>query len=118
MDGYRLTGADIAALVIFVSALVTRAVMQAITPNGEMPDLSWITTFAAIAAAWLSLGSRTRDVHTEATKAKEMAEKTEHNTNGELTAKLESMKAEIIDVMKAHGDEIYQQQRDDESRVG
>lgn len=101
MDGYRLTGADILGLIIFLSALVVRAVLQGLADPGDMPELGWITTFAGIAAVWLSLGARTRDLHEQGTQTKDLVEKTEHNTNGELTDKLKVLKDEIITEVRA-----------------
>ena len=89
MDNYKLTSADIAGLVIYLGALVTRAVMQQMAGPGEMPDLGWITTFAGIAAMWLSLGARTRDVHDIAKNAADSAAAAEENTNGKLDDKIE-----------------------------
>jgi len=98
MDGFRLTGSDIAALIIFITAMITRALLQAFVPNAM--DLGWITTFAAIAAAWLSLGSRSRDIYTAAMHAKDTAAKVEENTNGKLDAKLQAQTEEIVSQLK------------------
>jgi len=79
---HALSGTDLAALAIFVIAVVTRGALEAFARTPM--DYGWITTFAAIAATWIGLGSRLRQSH-------DVIRQVEHNTNGELTAKLETV---------------------------
>jgi hypothetical protein len=64
---------DISFLIIFGLAIVTRAVLSSI-PNVE-EDLTWVTTFAAIAAVWVSNRQQIQGIG-------QQAKKIERNTNG------------------------------------
>jgi hypothetical protein len=105
MDQFKLTSGDLAALVIFVVSVLARSLLQAF--GGPTMDYAWVTTFAVIAAAWLSLGSRSRDIHTAAMEAKETAKEVAvtaaevaENTNGRLDAKLSEQTKQIVAELK------------------
>jgi hypothetical protein len=101
MDGFKLTGSDIAALIIFIVSIVTRALMQAFVPNAM--DLGWITTFAVIGAAWLSLGTRSRDIHTAAMQAKDEAVEVAAHVDDQLDSKLAVQTETIVSELKTNG---------------
>lgn len=65
------------ALIVFSLSLLTRAVLQYFGgPNTG--DISWITTFGAIAASWMGLSARLNGQNTEIATIK-------GNTDGILT---------------------------------
>jgi hypothetical protein len=99
MDNFKFTSGDIAGLVIFVVSVLTRGGLEAFS-NTPTTDYAWITTFAVVAAAWLSLGSRSRDIHTAAMEAKETAKAVEENTNGKLDRKLDEQTKQIVAELK------------------
>ena len=110
MDAFKFTSGDIAALCIFGVAVVARVLAEFFSKTPG--DYGWITNFAAIAAAWLSLGTRSRDIHNAAMAAKDVAEKVEENTNGKLTAALEAQTKEIVSELKPE-DVEYEETDDD-----
>lgn len=99
MDNFKFTSGDILGVVIFVFAVTSRGLLEVFAPTPM--DYGWVTNFAAIAAAWLSLGSRSRDIHKAAMEAKETALQVEENTNGKLAAKLEQQTEIIVSTIKA-----------------
>ena len=87
-----MNSADKAALFIFTLAIIVRAIGQYLTPIDGMNDYSWVTTFAAVAASWLSLGSRIGDV---IKKTGTIEHATTQTTNVELDQKLDDIKATV-----------------------
>jgi hypothetical protein len=66
------------ALVVFVLAVAVRALLQ-FYGGEKVGDVSWITTFAAIAASWLGLGAGISQVL-------DKVRTVEKNTNGKSDA--------------------------------
>jgi hypothetical protein len=92
-NNLKFSGADILAVIIFITAVVVRAAAQYFTPPGVMSDYAWVTTFAVIAASWLSLGSRAGVI---IEKVAQVQRQTNGLTNNELAEKID----EIHDVVK------------------
>ena len=68
---------------IFGLCLVTRALLQ-FFGGDDIGDVSWITTFGAIAAGWIGVGGQIENLRY---KIRDV----EQNTNGALTAKFEEV---------------------------